>query len=252
MSGPRILLIEASPSLRAHVSARLVKHGYQVNSLGSMAGARLMLDLFQPHAVLLDLSLDDGDGLALTPEIIRRSIPVIVMSSRAATMDRIRAFQHGVDDYLVKPVDLSELLLRLSRHCAPASRAVEPAKPIPLGGALIDVDKRTIICSDHRRILLTASELRLLRLFLDDRNVALSKHTIARLALLNSGLDDSRAVEMMVSKLRRKLAAVGEGHGIRNVRSEGYLLAGPIATPDAALVTQGQASGFDAPEKRDE
>jgi two-component system OmpR family response regulator len=230
MDGPRILLIEDSHSLRVLACAFLSKHGYQVHAVGSLASARLVIGLFRPHAAVLDLCLEDGDGFDLLPELVERGVAVLVVSSRASTTDRITAFEQGVADYIVKPVDLRELLLRLRRCLQKGVLSPEPALRQAFGRSTIDVAERIVTSSTGRRIVLTASEFRLLQLFMCRGAEPVSKIEIARLVLLNEIAEDSRAVEMMVSKLRRKLTSLQEGHRLVNIRNVGYSLVSPADT----------------------
>ena len=235
MTEPRILLIEDSLALRTLASAFLEKQAYRVETVGTRIGALRMLDLFDPHVAILDLGLDDGDGSDLISTIAQRNVPLIVTSSRSATQDRIEALDLGADDYLVKPVDLRELLARVRRL---SSREKRPgAKPEPsvhrrLGASTIDVANRVLISSGRLNIALTTSEFRLLYVFLGKPGEVLERHVIGRSLAGQSG-DQSRAVDVMVSRLRRKIEALGDGHTIRTVRGYGYLLVPDEATAEA-------------------
>lgn len=230
MDGPRILLIEDSHSFRVLASAFFCKHGYRVHAVASLASARLVIGLFRPHAAVLDLCLEDGDGFDLLPELVERDVAVLVVSSRATTTDRIRAFEQGVADYIVKPVDLRELLLRVRRSLKGAMRPQEPLLHQPFGRSTVNLAERVVTSSAGKRVALTASEFRLLQLFMCRGAEPVSKIEIARLVLLNETTEDSRAVEMMVSKLRRKLTSLQEGHRLVNNRNVGYCLVSPVDT----------------------
>jgi len=109
----RVLLVEDSESVRQMIGEYLRNNGMQVDNAWSIAAARRSLDLFKPDLVLLDLSLEDGEAFDLLTAIARAEIPCIVVSARESAIDRVLSLELGAQDYIVKPVELRELLLRI-------------------------------------------------------------------------------------------------------------------------------------------
>ncbi len=222
-----ILLVEDSRALRSLVSSYLTKLGCNVADVATLAEARRRLaGAQQPDLVLLDLDLADGDGLELLAEVDARGIHAIVVSERARTEDRIRSFESGAQDFIPKPVDLRELHLRIARLWRGQKGAVDT--PVVLetlcGAAILDIANRKLKGANGPAIPLTGSEFRLLHLLVQNEGSLVERSVIARDVLGHGQASLSRSVDVMISKLRRKLAQANSQRFIRNVRSEGYVL----------------------------
>ncbi|MDB5595467.1 MAG: response regulator transcription factor [Hyphomicrobiales bacterium] len=225
MNGMRILLVEDSHSLRQVFSSYFSQQGCHVDEIGSLSGARRLLKLFKPDLAIVDLGLNDGIGLDLLSDLTARDIPAVIISSRSDSRDRVLSFEMGAEDFMVKPIDLRELHLRAVRLLRSRKQAAmrETILPLSCGAATVDVTTRTLQSADLRRVALTGSEFRLLRLLLEKRGAVVDRGTISVAVLNHRFVENSRAVDVMVSKLRCKLAKVGEARAIRNVRAEGYV-----------------------------
>jgi DNA-binding response OmpR family regulator len=124
-----------------------------------------------------------------------------------------------------KPLDLRELVLRLKRLWRGRSKAAVPTSmEMPCGGAILDIASRVLRKGAGRPVPLTPSEFRLLFLLLRNDGRIVDRTLIARDVLGHNEVNVSRSVDVMVSKLRRKLALAESGRFVRNVRSEGYVL----------------------------
>jgi DNA-binding response OmpR family regulator len=225
MNGMRILLVEDSHSLRQVFSSYFSQQGCRVDETRNLSGARRILKLFKPDVAIVDLGLSDGSGLNLLADLTAQDVPVVIVSTRSDSRDRVLSFEMGAEDFMVKPVDLRELHLRVVRLLRSRKQAGVPRTMLPLacGAAMVDVTTRTLQSADLRRVTLTGSEFRLLRLLLEKRGAIVDRSTISAAVLNHRFVENSRAVDVMVSKLRCKLAMVGEARAIRNVRAEGYV-----------------------------
>lgn len=224
----RVLVVEDASSLRNLITNYLRANGMRVDSAWTVAGARRALSIFRPEIVLLDLGLEDGDGLELIPEILRARGQCLVISARDQASDRIQALELGAEDYMTKPIDLRELLLRLRR----LSRMVQesPDVTMEVGGIKIDIAQRALVDSTGSVFIhLTGAEFRLMRLFLDRIGQPIDRQTIAKHVLSMSCLNTSRAIDVLVSKVRRKLTSIHPLASLQNVRGLGYML--QIADP---------------------
>jgi len=213
-----LLIVEDDPMLG---DALLTGLGHQFPAIlaSSLADARLRLDTVDLTLIVLDLSLPDGSGLDLVREIrcARKTIPVIILTAADATRSRIEGLQLGADDYLGKPFDLAELIAR----CQAVMRRVrgDLSPNIQIGGLLYDPANRTVTL-DGKDIVLSSTELRLFEVLVAGRGRMLSKAVIEeRLYDWNAGIE-SNAVEVYVSRLRRKLGK----DVIRTARGLGYMI----------------------------
>ncbi len=218
----RILLAEDDVALADAVCSYLRAKAYVVDVASGLAQAGAALHAAEYAAVLLDLHLSDGDGLALLPLVrtLKNRPIVIVLTARDQVSDRIRGLDAGADDYLVKPYDPGELLARL--RAVERRRSTEQAPLLLLGDLQIDLAREQVRRSNVP-IALTQKEWALLRML---ATRAGRIHTRESLQDALYGFDDeadSNTLEVFISRLRRKL---GRQH-IETVRGLGYRLLQP-------------------------
>ncbi len=227
----RILVVEDSAALRQLIASYLRTNGMQVDLAWSLQGARRALKIFKPELVILDLGLEDGDGYDLIADISAAGAPCIVISARERPIDRILSLELGADDYMTKPIELRELLLRLRRLSRLISQnsSVGGGNIVEFQNVKLDIANREVMRSNGQPgSRLTAAEFRLLRLFLETPGEVIARATIAKKVLNKSWIENSRAIDVLVSKLRRKLEAGGGELTLRNVRGTGYMLESPV------------------------
>ncbi len=216
----RVLLVEDDTGLAEAVCGYLRAKAFVVDAVPSLAEARGALLSAQYAAVLLDLHLGDGDGLALLPAIraLKERPIVIVLTARDQVTDRIRGLDAGADDYLVKPYDPGELLARL--RAVERRRSAGNTPVLQLGTLEIDL-ARELVRKNGAPVSLTQKEWALLRV------MATRPERIHTRELLQDALygfddgTDSNTLEVFISRLRRKL---GRSH-IQTLRGLGYRLA---------------------------
>jgi two-component system OmpR family response regulator len=215
----RILLVEDDVPLAEAVCSYLRAKAFVVDNVVSLEEARAAIAGAQYAAVLLDLHLQDGDGLTLLPALraLREQPMVIVLTARDQVSDRIRGLDAGADDYLIKPYDPGELLARL--------RAVERRKSgsetpiLAFGNLEIDL-ARDLVKKNGIPVILTQKEWALLRVMASKPERI---HTREALQDALYGFDDeadSNTLEVFVSRLRRKLGR----DCIQTLRGLGYRL----------------------------
>jgi len=213
-----LLIVEDDPMLGDALLTGLAHH-FPAILASSLADARLRLDTVDVALIVLDLSLPDGSGLDLLREIrcARKTIPVIILTAADATRARIEGLQLGADDYLGKPFDLAELIAR----CQAVMRRVrgDLSPLVQIGSLHYDPANRTVTLNG-KDIILSSTELRLFEVLVAGRGRMLSKAAIEeRLYDWNAGIE-SNAVEVYVSRLRRKLGK----DVIRTARGLGYMI----------------------------
>ncbi len=215
----RVLLIEDDYVLGEAVRDHIASLGYGVDWIKRLDDAREALATVAYELVLLDLNLPDGRGLDLLRELRRRGAdaPVIILTAQDQIAARIEGLNTGADDYLVKPFDLSELSARIA---AVARRYGGHANPLLRRGELeIDLARR-IVCIAGKPVDLTAREWAVFERLVRHPNALIAKTDIED-SLYEFGAEiESNAVEVYVSRLRKKLGR----DAIKTVRGAGYVV----------------------------
>ncbi|MBE9607414.1 response regulator [Acetobacteraceae bacterium H6797] len=215
----RILLTEDDERLSGYLAEGLGRAGWAVDVAASLEEARAALRAVRYRALVLDLSLPDGDGMDLLRELRRtdRLLPVLILTARVRLSDRVKGLNTGADDYLVKPLALEELVARLAAACRRADVPAEPA--LTLGRVTLETGSRAFLIDGEIRPL-ARRETMVLEALLLARGRAVPKQALEE--ALGSFENDigANAVEVYVSRLRRRLAEAGLG--IRADRGIGY------------------------------
>ena len=221
-----VLLVDDDPEIRQLIGDFLAQHGFRVAGAANGAEMDALIAAERPALVVLDLMLPGEDGLAICRRLSPARIPVIMLSALGEETDRVVGLELGADDYLPKPCSPRELLARiravLRRHEGPE----------PSGGALyrfagwsFDPRRRELASPDGVAVALSSGEFRLLSAFLERPLRVLSRDQLLDLARGPTADVFDRAIDVQVSRLRKKLADHGGADLIVTVRSEGYMLA---------------------------
>ena len=223
-----ILIVEDDSRLRERLARYLASEGFRVTAVGTAAEARSKLSAIAPDLMVLDVMMPGESGLDLLQSLRQEralDLPVLMLTARGAPEDRIAGFEAGADDYLGKPFEPRELVLRiraLLRRATPAPAPEQPSGPLRIGSAEFDVE-RGELRDANGPIRLTGGEAALLTALARKPNEVLSREEIAE-AL---DMDDSgeRAVDVQVVRLRRKIEAdPREPRFLHTVRGRGYIL----------------------------
>ncbi|WP_440223838.1 response regulator transcription factor [Dokdonella sp. MW10] len=219
----RILIVEDSEQLAGALQGHLRRQGHSCDHAADGAAALDFAERYPYDLVVLDLMLPRLPGLEVLRQLRARgqSMAVVVVSARDQIVDRVAALDAGADDYLVKPFALEELLARLR---ALARRPVDASPDLVALGEL-SVDRHTRRGRwQGRDLQLTPKEFALLDLLLRSRGRVLSRvHLFERLYDSTSPASD-KAIEVIVSTLRTKLARAGAGEPIQTRRGFGYVV----------------------------
>jgi len=220
----RLLLVEDNDRLAQLVVKGLSEAGFTVDRVARLDEAAAALAAGKFDTVVLDLSLPDGDGGAWLRE--RRAagdkLPVLMLTARASTGDKVKGLNSGADDYLAKPFEMEELVARLKALLRRPGGVL--GLTLELGRLSFDTVHREAAVAG-RRLSLSASELTLLELLLRRAGRVVPRR------LLEEGLygfDDDvgpNSLEAHVSRLRKKLEAAEAGVEIHTLRGVGYLAA---------------------------
>ncbi|WP_295643914.1 response regulator transcription factor [uncultured Methylibium sp.] len=218
----QILIVEDDRPIAENLHDYLEARGHQCDHAATLAQARRRLAAAPPDVLLLDRSLPDGDGLALVHSLRAQgsSLPVLVLSARETLDDRLRGFEAGSDDYLVKPFALQEVearLLSLLRRAAPAPTATT----LELGPLRYDAAAQELRL-EGRTLPLPPKPLRLAALLIEHPNRVFSRQELET-AVWGQALESSDNLRSVLHTLRRALADAA-GIEIVNVHGLGYKL----------------------------
>jgi two-component system OmpR family response regulator len=220
----RVLVVDDEPNIVDVISMALRFNGFAVSSAGTGADALLQLREFRPALLLLDVMLPDMEGFEIAKRLAaeRSRTPIIFLTARDGTDDKIRGLTLGGDDYVTKPFSVEELLARVRTVLRRAGLGGQESSRLTFDDLELDDDAHEVTRAG-RPIDLTATEYRLLRyLMLNPRRV------LTRTELLEHVWDydfggDARVLETYISYLRKKLHVHGPPL-IQTVRGVGYVL----------------------------
>jgi two-component system phosphate regulon response regulator OmpR len=225
---PHILVVDDDARLRALLARFLTSNGFMVSAAADAQEARRHLAVLQFDLLVVDVMMPGESGLDLTKSIradttgVHSLVPILMLTAMGETRDRIAGLEHGVDDYMSKPFEPRELLLRISsilRRAPP----VEEAAPMELrfGECRYDLARQTLM-RNGAAVHLTAGEAELLRQLA--RNAG---NAVDRSALSVTGEDGNnpRTIDVQVTRLRRKIEPdPRQPRYLQTVRGTGYLL----------------------------
>jgi len=223
-----ILLVDDDPGIRDVISEFLGRHGFSVDVAPDGAGLGRALAARRPDIIVLDVMLPGEDGLSLCRKLASADgPPVIILSAMGDETDRIVGLELGADDYLPKPCNPRELLARIK---AVLRRRSESRGPVTLSAACefagwrFDMVRRELRSPDGVLVNLSAGEFSLLRVFVERPQRILTRDQLLDLARGPESDAYDRAIDVQISRLRRKLND-GDGGGelIRTIRNEGYV-----------------------------
>lgn len=200
----RVLLVEDDENLSERLSERLRRAGFAVDLAHTRSQAEDWPDIDKMAAVILDLGLPDGDGMALLDHWRDRRIdtPVIVLTARGNWEDKVEGLNRGADDFVVKPVRFEELLARINAVMRRQHGARHPV--IEAGALALDsVAGRAFL--HQRPLALSRQEFRLLQLFMRRRGQVLSKADIYEHLYDLTAEREMNTIEVLVARLRRKI-----------------------------------------------
>ena len=221
----KILIVDDEANLAEAVALAVRFEGWHARTVGSGGAALREVRTDRPDLIVLDVMLPDVDGFTLLGRLrgAGHEVPVVMLTARDATEDRIAGLRHGADDYLVKPFSLEELVERIKAVLRRGRLVPSPSERqvLRLGDLQIDLDSHDVIRGGSN-IALTATEFELLRFLLVNSGTVVSKSQILDHVWHYGFAGNSNVVELYVGYLRRKL----EAHGprlIHTVRGFGYL-----------------------------
>jgi two-component system phosphate regulon response regulator OmpR len=223
-TGRHLLVVDDDDRLRALLKEYLTRAGFRVTTARDAAAARRLLDSLAFDLLVLDVMMPGEDGFSLTRWVRGRTLtPILILTARGLAGDRIEGLTLGADDYLGKPFDPQELLLRIEAILRRAGARGGATTRLSLGAYAFDLERGQLL-EGETPIRLTEGEARLLK------RLAQSAHMpIDRVELMDEADDGAgRAVDVQVTRLRRKIEPDPQApRYLQTVRGIGYML-----TPD--------------------
>jgi two-component system, OmpR family, phosphate regulon response regulator OmpR len=223
-----LLIVDDDERIRGLLQKFLMRNGFLVSVARDAAQARRILAGLEFDMIVMDVMMPGEDGVALTRDLRKRlSTPILLLTARGETANRIEGLEAGADDYLVKPFEPKELLLRINAilRRVPQVKAAEPVRQIiHLGTVRYDLDRGEMWRGDAP-VRLTATEAQLMRIFAAEPGIPISREKLVGEAD-RGDVAQERAVDVQITRLRRKIEDDPKApRYLQTVRGEGYMLA---------------------------
>lgn len=203
----------------------LALHGFDVEAVADAESALAAVTRRTPHLVVLDVGLPGMSGIDFCRQMRAGGVdlPILVLSARDQVHDRVDGLEAGADDYVVKPFDLTELVLRL-RALARRSPSHPPTSSAIVAGQLWIDESRRVASLGGTRLDLSRREFDLLAVFVAHPEIVLSRTQLLEHVWGYDFEVDTNVVDVFVGYLRRKFERAGGGKLIETVRGVGYVL----------------------------
>jgi two-component system phosphate regulon response regulator OmpR len=217
-----LLVVDDDARLRRLLQRYLTEQGYHVSTAADAAEAKASLRNFAFDLIVLDVMLPGQDGISLTSELrATADLPILLLTARGEIEDRVNGLAAGADDYLVKPFDPRELLLRITTILRRAMPAAAAPQLLRFGPFTYDPERQELK-RGGKPIHLTDAELSLLQILAEQPGLAITRKELGERSRI-SGSD--RAVDTQIARLRRKLEPdPRQPRYLLTKRGEGYVL----------------------------
>ncbi|KAA0913299.1 response regulator [Aquicoccus porphyridii] len=225
---PHLLIVDDDERIRTLLQKFLSRHGFLVTSARDAAHARRILAGLDFDLIVMDVMMPGETGIALTRSLRETSqTPILLLTAKGETEDRIAGLEAGADDYLAKPFEPKELLLRINailRRMPETQDELPGPKVLNLGAIRYDIE-RGELWRDGAPIRLTATESQLMRIFAATPNEAVSRMKLVEDLGRDGGQAQERAVDVQITRLRRKIEVdPKQPRYLQTVRGAGYML----------------------------
>ncbi len=226
---PHLLIVDDDERIRGLLRKFLQRNGFLVSVARDCSHARSVLSGLEFDLIVLDVMMPGESGVELTRSL-RETLetPILLLTAKGETEDRIEGLEAGADDYLPKPFEPKELLLRINailrRMPDPEPESTVP-KMLHLGPVRYDIERAELM-RDDEVVRLTATEVQLMRIFSENLREPVSRTRLVEDLGRDKGQAQERAVDVQITRLRRKIEAdPKQPRYLQTVRGEGYMLA---------------------------
>lgn len=197
----KILIVDDEEKIRELIKLNLEVAGYNCYEACDGEEALKMCEENNYDLVLLDIMMPKEDGYQVAEVLIKKNIPIIFLSAKDSTLDKVKGLKIGADDYITKPFETIELLARVE---SVLRRNNKLTNNIEFKNIKIDTSSR-IVYLDNDEVNLTSKEYELLLVLVKNKNIALSREKLLELVWNYDYLGDTRTVDMHIKNLRGKL-----------------------------------------------
>ena len=224
-----LLIVDDDERIRGLLQKFLIRNGFLVSVARDAAHAERILSGLDFDLVILDVMMPGEDGVSFCRRLrAARKLPILLLTAKGETEDRIAGLEAGADDYLAKPFEPKELLLRINailRRVPPAAPSDVVPKILTMGELRYDVEKGSLWRGEEP-VRLTSTEAQLMRIFAARPGEAVSRVKLVEDLGRDGGQAQERAVDVQITRLRRKLEAdPKQPRYLQTVRGAGYMLA---------------------------
>ena len=216
-----ILVVDDDQKIKELISQYLIEQNFIVTTAESSAEAKDRMELFSFDLIVLDIMMPGQDGLDLTREIrLKSELPIILLTAKGDPSDRIKGLELGADDYVPKPFEPKELLLRIKNILNKIKKLKEINEVINFGEAKLYI-KKMIIKNKENIFKINISEKKLLEQMILSAGKVFDRNDISKLI----NLKKERAVDVMITRLRQKIEPDPKNPVyLQTVRGNGYVL----------------------------
>ncbi len=217
----RILIVEDDPILCHHLKTQLSELGNQVQCANTAEEGLFYADNYPNDVAIVDIGLPDRDGISLIREIRDKGLrlPILILTARSNWQDKVTGLEAGADDYLVKPFQREELVARLSALVRRSAGFIKPE--MTAGEIRVDLLAKQVFVSESL-LDLTAFEYELLEYLMRHSRQVVSKQRLLDV-LYEDQEGDPNTIEVMISRLRKKISQTGQDNPISTIRGQGYI-----------------------------
>ena len=226
---PHLLIVDDDERIRSLLQQFLVQSDYLVSTAEDAEQARTLLSAIEFDLIILDVMMPGQDGSSFTAELrtLQNNTPILLLTARGETEDRIKGLEAGADDYLPKPFEPKELLLRINailRRMPDLKEDQMMPKTLSLGHLKYDV-ARNELWEGENQIRLTTTESQLMKIFTSALGEPISRVDLVTSLGRDVSSAQDRAIDVQITRLRRKIEVnPGQPRYLQTVRGAGYML----------------------------
>ena len=216
-----ILVIDDDTRLRRLLYRYLTENGFEVSEASDATQADELFSLFIFDLLVMDVMMPQKNGVEFTKELRQRGIvtPILMLTAMGQADDRINGLESGADDYLCKPFEPKELLLRIHNLLKHHKQTGHTIDLISFGDCVYDI-KRGLLTKNGHPVSLTTADQTLLRVLSAKSGEAVSREELGQIL----GTDNFRTIDVQITRLRKKIESPDQPACIQTVRGQGYTL----------------------------
>ena len=226
---PHLLVVDDDERIRSLLQQFLVQDGYLISTAENAEQARILLSGIEFDLIILDVMMPGQDGISFAGELrnLGNNTPILLLTARGETEDRIKGLEAGADDYLPKPFEPKELLLRINailRRMPDLKEDKMMPKTLDFGNLKYDV-ARNELWDGEKQVRLTTTESQLMKIFTSALGEPISRANLVTSLGRDVSLAQDRAIDVQITRLRRKIEVnPSQPRYLQTVRGAGYML----------------------------